>query len=399
MDRIMFGNGIFAIGRGCCAAALAAGVMAAPLLAQSASDYRLPGATGTPTAAPAGPVDPSDPTSTQPRSRTNAAPPPQIAAPAVTPTAAAPAPLPAFTGAAAPLRTPRAAPAKARPAPIPAAPLPAQTPAAPLPAQTPTTAPLPSAAPTVPPSQPVQTTRTSPPDWQASAAGAGALLFAIFAVLWWRRRARREPDMVFEPPLVPAPATGPDLRPAPMPAIEPAPPPAARLPDAAFARPETGLALTLEARRLTASMMATTLSYAIRVTNTGAAPIAALAVEGDLVSAHASLPVDRQIASDSQRLELRHAQVALAPGESVEFTGDLRLSLAEITPIRAGNAAYFVPLARFRIEAGAERSMPQVLAQTFVIGELPDQAGGALRPFRLDLGPRTYSRVGQRMVA
>ena len=29
----------------------------------------------------------------------------------------------------------------------------------------------------------------------------------------------------------------------------------------------------------------------------------------------------------------------------------------------------------------------------------PEQAGAALRPFRLDLGPRVYSRVGQREVA
>lgn len=152
--------------------------------------------------------------------------------------------------------------------------------------------------------------------------------------------------------------------------------------------------MALEARRLTASLMATTLSYALRLTNTGTVPIAALAVEADLVSAHASLPVDQQIANDSHRLELRHAQVDLAPGESVEFIGDLRLPLTEVTAIRAGNAAYLVPLARFRIEAGNA-----VVVQTYVIGELPEQAGAALRPFRLDLGPRTYSQIGQRAVA
>jgi hypothetical protein len=39
-----------------------------------------------------------------------------------------------------------------------------------------------------------------------------------------------------------------------------------------------------------------------------------------------------------------------------------------------------------------------ILAQTFVIGELPDQPGGALRPLRLDLGPRTFGKLGQRAV-
>ena len=57
-----------------------------------------------------------------------------------------------------------------------------------------------------------------------------------------------------------------------------------------------------------------------------------------------------------------------------------------------------MPLARFRVEAAATGDIPLTAAQTFVIGELPEQPGAALRPFRLDLGPRTYSRIGQRAV-
>jgi hypothetical protein len=34
-----------------------------------------------------------------------------------------------------------------------------------------------------------------------------------------------------------------------------------------------------------------------------------------------------------------------------------------------------------------------------VVGELPEQPGAALRPFRLDLGPRNYMRVSQRAVS
>jgi hypothetical protein len=39
-----------------------------------------------------------------------------------------------------------------------------------------------------------------------------------------------------------------------------------------------------------------------------------------------------------------------------------------------------------------------VLARTFVVGEAQGPAGAGLRPFRLDLGPRTYSRLDQRAV-
>ena len=149
---------------------------------------------------------------------------------------------------------------------------------------------------------------------------------------------------------------------------------------------------------MNASLMATTLNYVLKLTNNGSEPLSALAVEGDMISAHASLPPEAQIANDNQRLELRHALVELAPGESAEFSGDFRLPLTAVTPIRAGEAAYFVPLARLRVEASTPSGDSLVKVQTYVVGELPEAPGAALRPFRLDLGPRTYSRVGQRAV-
>lgn len=139
--------------------------------------------------------------------------------------------------------------------------------------------------------------------------------------------------------------------------------------------------------------MATTLTYRLTLTNRSAVPLSALAIEGDMVAAHGQLPAERQVASRDHRLELRHALHALAPGESAEFTGDIRVPLNLITPIRSGELALFVPLARFRIETASV-----ILAQTFVIGETPDDPAAGLRPFRLDLGPRTYSRIGQRAV-
>jgi len=159
-----------------------------------------------------------------------------------------------------------------------------------------------------------------------------------------------------------------------------------------------GLGIVLEARRMSASLMATTLSYTLTLTNNSPETLSALAIEGDMIAAHASLPPEQQIASDTQRLELRHALVTLAPGESAEFKGDFRLPLASLNPIRAGDAAFFVPLARLRVEASTAAGKPLVQARTYVVGETGDAPGAGLRPFRLDLGPRTYSRIGQRAV-
>lgn len=374
----MPGNG-FSITNGARALLLAAAWAAAPLAAQSAGDYRLPEATTSPDPRTAGPVDPSHPSIGLPSPRPSAAPAPAPSPPVPRPSAAAPSSAPR---APAPVRTaPVAAPA-VRAAPV-AAPAPRPSTALPVPSVSPSISVLPSASdlPLIPPAAPAAQPAWESIDWRPWAGVGAALLLALFAVLWRRGRRPAETAAQVDPPEAPRPA-------APL-----------REPSPAADAGELALELTLEARRMTASLMATTLSYTLRLTNTGPAPLATLAVEGDLVSAHASLPVDQQIASDDLRLELRHAHVALAPGESIEFSGDLRLPLAEITPIRAGNAAYFVPLVRWRVEAAGPAPGSQVQVQTFVIGELPEQPGAALRPFRLDLGPRTYSRIGQRAVA
>ena len=230
-------------------------------------------------------------------------------------------------------------------------------------------------------------------------AGGTALLAALFAVLWWRRRKPAVALLEFERPIVPGTPTSTEPAPAPAPAPESAAAPSpAPLPDPQLGGASEGLAISLEARRMSASLMATTLNYVLRLTNNSGQPLSALAVEGDMIAAHASLPPEQQIAHDSQRLELRHALVTLEPGESAEFTGDFRLPLASLVPIRAGDAALFIPLARLRVEASTAAGSPLIQVRTYVVGELPEQDGAALRPFRLDLGPRTYSRVGQRAV-
>lgn len=368
-----------------------AAAFAAPIAAQDV--FSLPPGTASPTARPAGPVDSDSPII---RSRP--------AQPATAQPATTPAPNQQASATPGPARSRPAA----RPAPG-AMPRVAASPTAPatassLPAPVISTA-LPTASPaTVSTAAPAATdtpARDAPgsSDWAAFATGAlvGALaLLALVGGLIWRRRQPGAAPVDFEPPVVPAAAPKAKPDPSPEPTVAPAEPDPVPAP-APEAQPE-GLQIALEARRIDASLMATTLVYAVRLTNHGQAPLGALAVGLDMVAAHSSLPVEQQIANPADRLELRHQLAGLAPGESAELKGEVRLPLAAITPIRAGNAAYFVPLARLRVEAAQAGNEPLVVARTFVVGEQPEQAGAALRPLRLDLGPRTFGKLGQRAV-
>ena len=89
------------------------------------------------------------------------------------------------------------------------------------------------------------------------------------------------------------------------------------------------------------------------------------------------------MAAPETELPLLHEVPSLAPGETVELKGELRLPLARGMPIRQGAAVVFVPLARFR--AGAAGGEPRCF--TVVVGQPSPR--GALQPHRLDLGPRS----------
>lgn len=366
-------------------AALALG-LALPAAAQDV--FSLPPGTASPSARPAGPVDADAPV-VRPRPTQSATP-----QPSATPTTApAATPTPTTAATRQPVLRPTTAP---RPAPTASATAPTDSLALPGAASPAPTAAFPTAIPTLAPAPAASApaAEAAPAfDWTAYAPGALlgalALLVLLGGLLRRRRKSGAAPEVEFEPPVVPV------AQPAPQPV---APPPPAAAPEPAPLAKPAGLEIALEARRLDASLMATTLTYQLRLTNHSDTPLSALAIEGDMVAAHSSLPVEQQIASPGQKLELRHALVELAPGESAEFKGEMRLPLTAITPIRAGNAAYFVPLARLRVEAAQADTQALILAQTFVIGELPEQPGGALRPFRLDLGPRTFGKLGQRAV-
>jgi hypothetical protein len=194
-----------------------------------------------------------------------------------------------------------------------------------------------------------------------------------------RPRPRPQPASVAEPS--PAP-------PQPAPAEEEAPELAA-----SAASP---LRCALEATRLSLTLLNVTLSYRLTLHNLSNGIIRDITVGSDLVTAHASLPMEQQVAGAEQILQPQHRVPLLLPGQNTQLSGDLRLPIPAIHPLRRAEAVMFVPLLRLRIDAEGQ---DQIVLQTVVIGQKPAGPGAGLRPFRLDLGPRIYGEIGHRLLS
>lgn len=335
---------------------------------------------------------PPDPSATQPppdRQGPVAPDVPESRAPAPTPTptvTAGPAPAPTVTPpeiVLPPVAGATSAPVTARrtAAPVPTNALPAATEAA-APEPGLAQSPLPSAP--APQAAPVIASRI---DSGGSAwlwlVGLVALAVTGFAGwVWWRRR------QVVSPAKVPQ-IERPRLRPVPTPVAPPTSP--TGLPGAV-----EPLQVTLEPLRLSLTLMNATLSYRLEIANHGLTPLTALAIGADMISAHASMSREEQLAGPHraggagatlQRIE------RLEPGESRVVEGEFRVPFSQIVPIRQGNAALLLPLARFRVEAEGARAV----VRTFLVGQ--PGAGAGLQPFRLDQGPRVYPKLAQRAFA
>ena len=427
------------------ALALAIGSPAGTVQAQdslpSVSDYRLPSGQATPRVRPQGPIDADNPVVPVPRP----APAPADEAPA----AAGPDPDTSAIAPAAPA-SPRASPA-ARPAATPASRIAQPAPPTPTPQSAAATA---AARPDPAASAPPVATVTAPISWNihsareviaaqspgmwpwlaALAFGIGVAITLLLQNALRRRRAQLaessaadwaqpEPEPVVAAktadagrapiPAVAASETAaspaeldllvalaaPEVRP-PAPAVDAGP----QLAAPSASRPSLDLHVNpldvvLAARRMSATLLNAVLSYELIVCNRGTETIGPVTVGGDMIGAHATLPDRAQLEMSGNAIVPLHRLASLAPGESITLSGEFKLPLAAITPIRSGNAALFVPLARFRVEAARPGAPPLAVNSAFVIGEDQERPGAALRPFRLDLGPRLYSRLGQRELA
>ena len=209
--------------------------------------------------------------------------------------------------------------------------------------------------------------------WPWLLAAIPLLLAALALGTWAGRRWIRRPSGAVAVPQVERPRIGP---------LAENPP--------ATAEP---LQLSLEPLRLSLTLVNATLAYRLELANRGPTPLTGLAIGADMIAAHASMSREEQLAGPRAGIGGAQRIERLEPGETRIVEGEFRLPFPQIVPIRQGNAALLLPLARFRVEADGSRP----LVRTFVVGQ-PGQ-GSSLQPFRLDQGPRVYPRLAQHAFA
>jgi len=368
-------------------AAMLAAPVAAPVAAQ-VTDFRLPpGPTPTPRVVgplPDTPVPRASATPTPTPTATAAPPAPAAAPPAGAPTVNIPAPT-------ATVRPRAAAPSRrGAPTPLPsptagAAPLAPPTPAAPAPTATASAATGPAVVAPAP-----SATEAPRRSWWPWIALVFALAAAAAAALVWLRRKVGPLGPVVVPeierPRVPAAPLAEPAAPTPAPEPEPESRPES---EPAEAHP---LHIAIELRKLSLTLMNATLGYRLTLTNAGAEPLRDLAIAADLIGAHGSLPREAQLAGPVTELPIHHRLAGLAPGESGDVAGELRVPLSELRTIAQGRAQLFVPLARFRIASDGQE--PRCF--TLVAGQPSPSGNGAIQPVRLDHGPRIYDGLAGR---
>jgi len=353
---------------------------------------------------------------------------PPVVAPTVTPPAATvqPTPQPSRPRPAPASETPRAdrpadrpdtqtprSPAPAQTAPTEATPntssrAPAEPPVQPLPAPTSNTVDTPEPAATPAPA----TEEASSMSWVWIIAGVLALA-ALTAVLpMRRRRASATPvEHLSEPTLPPRPE--PVAPTIPAASVEPPPPEPAialHLPVAATTatsdRPWIDMDMHIAQARF--SLMGVTIAYRLTLHNRGDQAAQEILVRGVLGNGGAQQQALLEAFFAGQDGLPLHTAVTIAPGETRQLTGELRLSPDQIMPVTMGQRSLLIPIAAFDAayrwgpdegEADGQPMGQGRTARAFIVGQEQEPPAERLAPLRLDQGPRQFRRPAARAAA
>lgn len=228
--------------------------------------------------------------------------------------------------------------------------------------------------------------------WQLSAAGI-AFGFVLAGLWWLRRQPRRESkrDAVEEIANVPA-------IPVPVKPVQSAPVPTAPIAKPVARKAEAVAPILLEflPDRAVVSVSNLSVTGKLRMTNRSDKPVEQLRLRAALIGASAN---QAEIISAFHNREdgSEKALADLKPGEKRSFAIDMALPLADIPSYVVGSQRLLVPIVMANLAYGKGRTAQVELA--CIVGREANPPQPKLGPLRLDLGPRSFAPLGQRLLA
>jgi MYXO-CTERM domain-containing protein len=231
--------------------------------------------------------------------------------------------------------------------------------------------------------------------------GILALIALAAAFLLRRRRPAEAPVPIAKAATPPAPKpseAAPQPSPEPRPvAPAPAPAPAPVTAD----RPWLDMDMAVGQARY--SMMGVTIAYSLILHNRGNRPAQDILIRAIVGNAGAQQSALLQSFFAGENGLPLHSALSIAPGETHQLTGELRLSPEEIVPVTMGQRSLLIPLAAFdmayRWSMEGEEPGQGRTARAFIVGQEQEPPADRLAPLRLDQGPRQYPRPAARAAA
>ena len=156
------------------------------------------------------------------------------------------------------------------------------------------------------------------------------------------------------------------------------------------------------------SLMGVTIAYSLTLHNRGDRAAQEILVRGVLGNGGAQQQALLEAFFAGQDGLPLHTAVTIAPGETQQLTGELRLSPDQIMPVTMGQRSLLIPLAafdaayRWGAEEGEADGQPMGQGRTaraFIVGQEQEPPADRLAPLRLDQGPRQFRRPAARAAA
>ncbi|MEP3225931.1 MAG: hypothetical protein ABJO01_08145 [Parasphingorhabdus sp.] len=154
----------------------------------------------------------------------------------------------------------------------------------------------------------------------------------------------------------------------------------------------TPLKMAFLAQSASSTLLNAVLGYEIKLTNESGAALTNIRLFGAMMQANS--PAAKN--ADESLETLLHEIASLESGETLAFTGDMRLPLNAIRPISFKSQALLIPLTRFRTAYCMSNEERHEQTSAFIIGQEYEPRRPKMAPFRLDLGPRIFDSVGYR---